>query len=101
MAAQAHPFHEIAAMAAAQGLGDLKLKVENNGAYVRLYQNDPPLFFKHRNDPSDPIDRAEFDDFKRILLSEDDCSNGPKATLGLIRTLLVQFADYAAQRPTK
>lgn len=101
MVNQPHPFHEIASLAAAQGMEDLKLKTENNGAYVRLFQNSPPLFFKHRSDPSDAIDRAEFDDFKRILLSEDDCSNGPKATLALIKTLLVQFADYESQRRAK
>jgi hypothetical protein len=98
MANKNHPFHAVAALAATKGMPDLKLKVENGGDYVRLYQNTPPLFFKHRNDPSDPIDRQEFDHFKRILLSEEDCAGSPAATLGLIRTLLVQFADYDAQR---
>ena len=98
MAGKPHPFQAVAASAAAYGLADLELKVENDGAYVRLFQNTPPLFFKHRSDPTDPIDRRDFDHFKRILLSEDDCSQGPEATLSLIKTLLVQFADYEAHR---
>lgn len=98
MAAGNHPFHKVAAKAAAYGLPDLKLKVEHGGDYVRLYQNTPPLFFKHRDDPSDPIDRQDFDHFKRILLSKDDCDQGVDATLSLIKTLLVQFADYESHR---
>ena len=93
-----HPFHAVAEMAAKRGLKDLKLKEERGGAYVRLYQNTPPLFFKHRNDPSDSFDRESFNDFKRILLSEDDCANGPEATVVLIRSLLEKFADYTPRR---
>lgn len=100
MTSQPHPFHAVAALAATKGMEDLKLKVENNGAYIRLFQQSPPLFFKHRNDPSDPIDRRDFDQFKRILLSQDDCADGPEATLRLIKTLLDKFADYESQRPT-
>ncbi|MCX7558913.1 acetyl-CoA acetyltransferase [Sulfitobacter sp. F26204] len=98
MTEEPHPFHAVAASAAAFGLGDLELKVENDGAYVRLFQATPPLFFKHRKDPSDPIDRRDFNQFKRILLSEEDCNQGPETTLSLIKTLLVQFADYEAHR---
>jgi len=101
MTASSHPFHAVAKLAAANGRDDLQIMVAHDGDYVRLFQNDPPLFFKHRNDPSDPLDRAEFDDFKRILLSEDDCSNGPEATLSLVESLLEKFSDYDSQRPTK
>lgn len=97
MGDQTHPFHAVAALAAARGM-DLKLKVENDGAYVRLYQDTPPLFFKYRSDPSDSFDRGSFDHSKRILLSEEDCSNGPDMTLALIETLLEKFADYKSQR---
>ena len=65
MGDQPHPFHAVAEMAAKRGLKDLKIKVERGGAYVRLYQNTPPLFFKHRKDPSDSFDRKSFNDFKR------------------------------------
>ncbi|MFT6675353.1 MAG: hypothetical protein ACJAVM_001545 [Sulfitobacter sp.] len=100
MAQHPHPFHAVAALAARQGMDDLTLKVERDGAYVRLFQNSPPLFFKHKLDPSDSFDRAEFDHFKRILLSEEDCSDGPAATLALIKMLLDKFADYESQRPS-
>ena len=93
-----HPFLAIADLAPKKGLTDLKLKVERDGAYVRLYQDAPPLFFKHRNDPSDSFDRENFNDFKRILLSEEDCADGPRATIELIRSLLEKFADYTPQR---
>tara|TARA_R110002072_G_scaffold125494_1_gene261665 strand:+ start:2299 stop:2595 length:297 start_codon:yes stop_codon:yes gene_type:complete len=93
----AHPFHAVAALAAKRGM-DLKIKVENGGAYVRLYQDTPPLFFKYRADPSDSFDRASFDRSKRILLSEEDCAEGPDMTLALIETLLEKFADYKSQR---
>lgn len=96
-----HPFHAVAALAASRGMDHLKLKVQRDGAYVRLVQDTPPLFFKYRNDPSDSFDRADLDHFKRILLSEEDCSNGPEATLALITMLLEKFADYEPQRPTK
>lgn len=94
MSGEQHPFHAIAAKAASQGLPDLKLTVEDGGAYVRLHNANPPLFFKHRNDPSDPRDRQHFDAHKRILLSAEDCDQDPKAICALIKTLLVQFADY-------
>jgi hypothetical protein len=80
MGDQPHPFHAVAEMAAKRGLKDLK------------------LFFKHRNDPSDSFDRESFNDFKRILLSEEDCADGPEATVALIRSLLEKFADYTPQR---
>ncbi len=99
MGDQSHPFHAVAALAATRGQDRVRIKVAQNGDYVRLYATNPPLFFKHRNDPSDPVDRAEFNDFKRILLSEEDCASGPKATLALIESLLGKFADYDAQRP--
>jgi len=95
----AHPFHAVAALAAARGMDTLKLKVERDGAYVRLNQDTPPLFFKYRADPSDSFDRASFDRSKRILLSEEDCAQGPEATLTLIEMLLEKFADYEYQRP--
>ncbi len=50
------------------------------------------------NDPSDSFDRESFNDFKRILLSEEDCADGPEATIELIRSLLEKFADYTPQR---
>jgi hypothetical protein len=77
---------------------NLHLKEERGGAYVRLYQDEPPIFFKHRSDPSDAFDRTYFDRSKRLLLSEDDCADGPAATLDLIETLLEKFADYTPQR---
>jgi hypothetical protein len=98
MGDQPHPFHAVADLAARRGLRDLKLAEERGGQYVRLYQATPPLFFKHRNDPSDSYDRERFKDFKRILLSEDDCDKGPEATIALIRSLLEKFADYTPQR---
>ena len=98
MTDQPHPFLAIAEMAPNKGLKDLKVKVERGGAYVRLYQDAPPLFFKHRNDPSDSFDRESFNNSKRILLSEEDCQDGPKATIELIRSLLEKFADYTPQR---
>ncbi|MBQ0804760.1 MULTISPECIES: acetyl-CoA acetyltransferase [unclassified Sulfitobacter] len=98
MSDQPHPFLAIAELAPKKGLKDLKVKVERGGAYVRLYQDEPPLFFKHRNDPSDSFDRESFNNFKRILLSEEDCQDGPKATIELIRSLLEKFADYTPQR---
>lgn len=101
MAAHSHPFHAVAKLAAANGMDELKIRTEHDGDYVRLYQSEPPLFFKHKNDPSDDIDRAEFNDFKRILLSEEDCSSGPEATLALIEMLLVKFADYQSDRPSR
>ena len=101
MAVSSHPFHAVAKLAAANGMDNLKIRVGHDGDYVRLFQSDPPLFFKHKNDPSDEIDRAEFNHFKRILLSEEDCSNGPEATLALVEKLLEKFADYESQRPTK
>ncbi len=48
MGDQPHPFLAIAELAPKKGLTDLKVKVERGGDYVRLYQNAPPLFFKHR-----------------------------------------------------
>jgi hypothetical protein len=101
MSEQAHPFHAVAALAAAEGMGNLKLKVANGGAYVRLIQQTPPLFFKFKPDPSDNLDRADLNDFKRILLSEEDCSNGPNATLALVKMLLEKFADYGSSTPAK
>ena len=101
MAGHTHPFHAVAKLAAANGMNELEIMVAHNGDYVRLFQNDPPLFFKHKNDPSDDIDREEFNDFKRILLSEEDCSNGPDATLALIEMLLVKFSDYQSDRPSR
>jgi len=100
MALQPHPFHAVAALAAAEGLDTLDLRVDRDGAYVRLIQQNPPLFFKYKADPSDALDRAELDRFKRITLSEDDCSNGPEATLALVRILLDKFADYESRRPS-
>ena len=94
-----HPFHAVAALAAARGAPDLQIKVERGGDYVRLYSTDPALFFKHRDDPSDSFDREAFGQSKRILLSADDCDAGPEATLALIETLLEKFADYKFQRP--
>ena len=101
MAAHTHPFHAVAKLAAANGMDELEIMVAHDGDYVRLYQNEPPLFFKHKNDPSDDIDREEFNDFKRILLSEEDCSSGPDATLALIEMLLEKFADYQSDRAVK
>jgi len=101
MAAHTHPFHAVAKLAAANGMDELEIMVAHDGDYVRLYQNEPPLFFKHKNDPSDDIDREEFSDFKRILLSEEDCSSGPDATLALIEMLLEKFADYQSDRAAK
>jgi hypothetical protein len=100
MNTQVHPFHAIAALAASRGMGNLKLMVERDGAYVRLYQDSPAIFFKYRLDPSDNIDRASFGTSKRILLSDDDCANGPDSTLELIEMLLEKFADYEHQ-PTQ
>lgn len=94
---QTHPFYAVAKMAATRGM-DLKIKVENGGDYVRLYSASPPLFFKHRDDPSDSFDREYFDTSKRILLSEDDCAHGPDITLALIEQLLEKFADYTSRR---
>ncbi|MGC1503132.1 MAG: acetyl-CoA acetyltransferase [Sulfitobacter sp.] len=88
----------MADLAAKQGMDQLVLKVANGGDYVRLVQQDPPLFFKFKADPSDSLDRADLNDFKRLTLSEEDCSNGPKATLDLIKMLLVKFADYQPKR---
>ena len=85
-------------MAAKNGPDTLKLKQEHGGDYVRLYLDAPALFFKHRNDPSDSFDREYFDSSKRILLSEEDCADGPAATLSLIKSLIVKFADYKSQR---
>ncbi|MGC1494597.1 MAG: acetyl-CoA acetyltransferase [Sulfitobacter sp.] len=96
MADQTHPFHEIAAIAAKRGM-DLKIKVENGGDYVRLYQDTPPVFFKYRDDPSDPFDRQNFDSSKRILLSQEDCADVDFA-LDLIQRMLTQFADYTPRR---
>ncbi len=93
-----HPFHAVADLAAKQGMDQLVLKVAKDGDYVRLVQQDPPLFFKYRPDPSDSLDRADLNDFKRLTLSEDDCSVGPKATLDLIKMLLDKFADYQPKR---
>lgn len=93
-----HPFHAVADLAAKQGMDQLVLKVANDGEYVRLIQQDPPLFFKYKADPSDSLDRADLNDFKRLTLSEEDCSNGPKATLTLIKMLLEKFADYQPKR---
>ena len=92
-----HPFHAVAALAATRDV-DLSVKVENGGDYVRLYSDTPPLFFKHRDDPTDSFDRTYFDSSKRILLSEEDCANGPDITLALIEQLLEKFADYQSQR---
>lgn len=94
----AHPFHAVADLAASQGMDHLVLKLADDGGYVRLVQQDPPLFFKHKADPSHPLDRAELYNFKRLTLSEEDCSNGPKATLALIKMLLAKFADYTPKR---
>lgn len=94
----AHPFHAVADLAARQGMDQLALTVADNGAYVRLVQQDPPLFFKYKADPSHPLDRAELHNFKRLTLSEEDCSNGPQATLALIKMLLEKFADYQPKR---
>ncbi len=92
-----HPFHAVAALAAKRDV-DLEIKVENGGDYVRLYSDAPPLFFKHRDDPTDAFDREYFDTSKRILLSEDDCAHGPDITLALIEQLLEKFADYTSKR---
>ena len=96
MSNQTHPFHAIAALAAKRGM-DIKIKVENGGDYVRLYQDTPPLFFKYRDDPSDSFDRESFNTSKRILLSEEDCTDGDFA-LELIQRMLIQFADYKSKR---
>lgn len=93
-----HPFHAVADLAARQGMDQLVLKVANGGDYVRLVQQKPPLFFKYKADPSDPLDRADLYNFKRLTLSEEDCSNGPEATLALIRMLLEKFADFQPKR---
>ena len=92
-----HPFHAVAALAAKRDM-DLEIKVENDGDYVRLYQDAPPLFFKYRPDPSDSFDRDYFQQSKRILLSEEDCTHGPDVTLALIEQLLEKFADYTPRR---
>lgn len=101
MAAHAHPFHAVAARAVAEGMSNLKIKVANDGTYVRLIQQSPPLFFKYKPDESDALDRTDLNDFKRILLSEEDCSNGPNATLDLVKMLLEKFADYGSSTPVK
>jgi hypothetical protein len=101
MAAHPHPFHAVAKVAASEGMGNLKLKVANDGTYVRLIQQSPPLFFKYKPDPSDELDRTDLNDFKRILLSEEDCSNGANATLALVKMLLEKFADYGSSTPAK
>tara|TARA_R110002049_G_scaffold23781_5_gene84556 strand:- start:8796 stop:9089 length:294 start_codon:yes stop_codon:yes gene_type:complete len=95
--AQNHPFHAIATLAANRKI-DLHIKVERGGDYVRLYSNDPALFFKHRDDPSDSFDREAFGQSKRILLSAEDCDAGTNQTLALIESLLEKFADYKFQR---
>lgn len=46
MTNKSHPFHAVAAVAASEGMDNLKLKVANDGTYVRLVQQTPPLFFK-------------------------------------------------------
>jgi hypothetical protein len=97
MGEHTHPFLAVAALAAKRDV-QLEIKIENDGDYVRLYSDAPPLFFKHRDDPSDSFDRDYFDDSKRILLSEDDCAHGPDITLALIEQLLEKFADYQSQR---
>ena len=97
MSNSAHPFHAVAALAGERDM-DLAIKVENDGDYVRLYQDEPPLFFKYRPDPSDPFDRDYFQQSKRLLLSEEDCAHGPDVTLALIEQLLEKFADYTSQR---
>lgn len=89
-----HPFYAVAALAASRGMDNLELRVERDGAFVRLIQNDPPIFFRYKPDPVDSIDRISLDRHKRLMLSEADCANGPKATLGLITELLDKFADY-------
>ena len=75
MTDKSHPFHAVATLAASEGMTNLKLKVANDGTYVRLVQQTPPLFFKFKPDPSDSLDGTDLNDFKRILLSDDDCSN--------------------------
>lgn len=97
----AHPFHAVAALAAARGMENLRLKVDRDGAYVRLVQNDPPIFFKYGPDPGDTIDRIGLDRFKRLTLSDADCADGPAATLELIKRLLEKFADYESPHPVK
>ncbi len=97
MNGSAHPFHAVAALAAERGL-DLRIKMENDGDYMRLYQDAPPLFFKYRPDPGDAFDRTYFQQSKRILLSEEDCAHGPDSTLALIEQLLEKFAGYTAPR---
>ncbi len=101
MVAQAHPFHAVAALAKAEGMVNLQLKLANDGTYVRLVQQTPPLFFKYKLDPSDPLDGTDLNDFKRISLSEDDCSNGPNVTLALVKMLLEKFANYGSSTPVK
>lgn len=101
MANPTHPFHAVAALAASRGMDNLTLKVERDGAYVRLIQTDPPLFFKYKPDPSDDIDRNGLQHYKRILLSAEDCADSPEETLALIEHLLEKFAGYESQRPMK
>ncbi|SFE03938.1 hypothetical protein SAMN04488523_104287 [Sulfitobacter brevis] len=98
MAESKHPFHGVAALAKKRGAPDLQIKVEHDGDYVRLYHTDPALFFKHRDDPSDPFDREFFGKHKRILLSAEDCAGDHEYTLALIESLLEKFADYKFQR---
>ena len=98
MSASTHPFHAVAALAAARGAPDIKIKEAHEGDYVRLYSTEPALFFKHRDDPSDPLDRETFGEFKRILLSAEDCAGDNAYTLALIESLLEKFADYEFQR---
>ena len=101
MSNKSHPLHAVATLAASAGMTNLQLKVTNDGTYVRLIQQKPPLFFKYKPDPSDALDSSELNDFKRILLSEDDCSNGPNETLALVKMLLKKFENYGSDTPTK
>ena len=101
MTNKSHPFHAVATLAASEGMTNLKLKVANDGTYVRLVQQTPPLFFKFKPDPSDSLDGTDLNDFKRILLSEDDCSNGPNETLALVKMLLKKFKNYGSETPIK
>jgi hypothetical protein len=98
---KSHPFHAVATLAASEGMTNLKLKVANDGTYVRLVQQTPRLFFKFKPDPSDSLDGTHLSDFKRILLSEDDCRSGPNETLALVKMLLKKFENYGSDTPNK
>ncbi len=81
-----HPFPKVYALAQAQNLHMLQIVNVYDGALIRLYTENPHLWFKLQGDPGSAMDRQRFDYNKHIRIAPDT----PEKMLAEIKTHIAE-----------